>query len=145
VLVALCYAQALFGILPIVRKDPFARLLATGFSGVARQVEGSHPAAVLTTDYETTAWFAFYGHLPVVQLNEEKRWPDAPQPSKGLLREPLIYIAPQGRDRRFFVASHFGIVARVASIDRVGRGRVVEHYDVYRVAGLRGPGLGRMP
>ena len=145
VLLALCYLQAFFGVLPIGRRDPFARLLAVGFSDAARQAEALHPAAVLTTDYETAAWFAFYGQMPVIQLNDENRWLTSPSASKALLSRNLIYIVPQSRDRRAVVASRFNTVTPLGPIDRMSRGQAVERYDVYRVAGLRGGPLGRMP
>jgi len=145
VLLLLCYLQATAGVLPIGRKDPFARLLAAGFADVARRAEASHPAAVLTTDYETAAWFAFYGTAPVVQLNDEQRWLTSPQASASLLDGNLIYIVPQSRDRRALLASRFRAVAQLTPIERVGHGQVIERYDVYRVGGLRGGPFGRMP
>ena len=145
VLLALCYLQALFGALPIGRKDPFARLLAVGFTDATRQAEALHPAAVLTTDYETAAWFAFYGQMQVIQLNDENRWLTSPSASKALLSRNLIYIVPQSRDRRAVVAGRFNTVTPLGPIDRMSRGQAVERYDVYRVAGLRGGPLGRMP
>jgi 4-amino-4-deoxy-L-arabinose transferase-like glycosyltransferase len=144
-LLALCYAQAFFGVLPIGRKDPFARLLASGFVDVARQADSLHPAAILTTDYETTAWLAFYGRGPVIQLNEEGRWPTSQAASGELLGGSLIYIVPQSRDRHDFVRSHFQKVVLAAPIDRQVHGQAIEHYDVYRVEGLRGAPLGRLP
>ena len=144
-LLALCYLQAFFDVLPIGRKDPFARLLGVGISDAARRIEVARPAAVLTTDYETASWFAFYGHLPVVQLNEESRWLTAPQPSVAQLGANLIYIVPRSRDRYAFVATHFENVVPLSPIDRTARGQAIERYDVYRVAGLRGGPLSRMP
>jgi len=144
-LLALCYAQALFAGLPIGRKDPFARLLASGFADVARQTGDLHPAALLTTDYETTAWLAFYGHARVVQVNEEDRWPTSPQATRELLGGTLIYIAPQSRDRQPLISSHFDSVIPAGGIDRMAHGQVIEHYDVYWVTGLRGAALGRVP
>jgi hypothetical protein len=145
VLLAFCYLQALLGVVPIGRKDPFARLLAVGLADTARRAEALHPAAVLTTDYETAAWFSFYGRMPVVQLNDESRWLTSPQASSALLGRNLIYIVPQSRDRRPLVADHFDTITPLGPIDRMGRGQAVERYDVYRVAGLRGAPLGRMP
>ncbi len=141
VLLALCYVQAFFGVLPIGRSDPFARLLGFGISDVAKQIESRHPAAILTTDYETTAWFAFYGKVPVVQVNEPQRWLDAPiaiRPVGGL----LLYIADRSRDRHALLP---GQVASPATVDRTRNGKPVEQYLIYAVSDWRGPTLGRQP
>jgi len=144
-LLGLSYLQAFFGILPVGRSDPFARLLATGFVDVAQQAADRRPAAILTTDYETTAWLAFYGRVPVVQLNEEDRWVTSPAASKNLLDGPLVYVTPAARDRRTLVAGNFHQVVPLRGIDRAAHGQAIEHYDVYRVDGLSGAPLGRMP
>ena len=145
ILLALCYAQVFFGVLPVGRKDPFSRLLASGFDDVVRLAADLHPAAILTTDYETTGWLAFYGRIPVVQLNDEDRWPTSPAASKDLLIGHLIYIVPQSRDRQVLVSDHFRAVVPLGGIDRMAHGQVVEHYDIYRVDRLRGAPLGRSP
>jgi Dolichyl-phosphate-mannose-protein mannosyltransferase len=143
VLLALCYVQASSGVLPIGRSDPFARLLGFGFPDVVRQVDQG--ATILTTDYETTSWFAFYGHQPVVELNEEQRWPDASPADQGVLARPLLYVAEQSRDRHDLVAAHFSHVESMGTLDRRRDGKPVAHYVMYRVSGLMGPALGRMP
>ena len=144
-LLALCYLQAFFGVLPIGRKDPFARLLGVGLADMARQATNLRAGAIVTTDYETTAWLAFYGSMPVIQLNEENRWLTSPRASATLLGGSLIYVVPQSRDRRTYVSARFTAVAPLASIERIGRGQAIERYDVYRVSGLRGAAFGRVP
>ena len=94
VMLLACYAQAFFGVVPLGRKDPVSRLLAFGIPDVVAQVEAMHPAAVLTTDYETTAWFSFYGSVPVVQVNEPERGLGG-----ALGKGPFVYVAEQARDR----------------------------------------------
>ena len=43
--------------------------------------------AILTTDYETTAWLRFtQPGLKVIQVNEPQRYPDAPPPPAALLK-----------------------------------------------------------
>jgi hypothetical protein len=143
VLLGLCYVQAFFGVLPIGRSDPFARLLGYGVGDVARGLENT--PAILTTDYETTSWFAFYGRVPVVQLNEEQRWPDSPQASAALLNGPLLYVTELNRDRHDLLAPHFAHLERAGVIDRSRGNKAVAHYVIYRVSGLSGPAFGRMP
>ena len=74
-LLLLVYAQALTGILPLGKRDPLARLLGRGFRPVADSLPGAvrsgGAGAVLTTDYETTAWLRFYEPgLKVIQAGE---------------------------------------------------------------------------
>lgn len=145
------YAQALFGVVPIGRKDPLARLLAVGLpdvvSGVETLREGTHADALITTDYASTAWFAFYSPAcpPVVQVGEEFRWPDAPVPRAGLFSRPALYVTETRHDRRDLLAAHFSSVKEIARIDRKQKGIPVAHYIVYQIDGLHGVPPGRMP
>ncbi len=149
VLLVACYAQAIFGLMPLGRQDPFARLLGVGFNDIAREIEHDRTAAnavaIVTTDYETTAWFAFYTHLPVIQINDDNRWLSAPRAPVELLRRPLLYVTEQKRDQHGLVATHFGTLSPLPQIAR-DRDRVpIAHYLVYRVSGLNGPPVGRVP
>jgi hypothetical protein len=145
------FAQALLGIVPLGRADPLARLLAVGLEPVAQNVErlasDNDAAAIATTDYASTAWLSFYlpSHPKIVQLNEEQRYQDAPRADAQLLSQPLVYVVETRLDRRAFVAEHFVQVTPIAQIDRLRRGVPIAHYIVYRVNGLRGAPLGRLP
>ena len=143
------YAQALFGVVPMGRKDPLARLLAVGFPEVSAKVEtlrlSTHAGAVLTTDYASTAWFAFYGPGPVVQIGEDYRWSGAPVPAASLFAAPALYVGETRRDRRDLIGAHFSRVEEIARIDRERKGVAIAHYTVYRVSGLKGAPAGRMP
>ena len=144
-LLVLCYVQAFFAVLPMGRSDPFARLLGFGISEVARTVEARGASAILTTDYESTSWLAFYGNLPVVQLNEENRWLIAPSPAPDLLNRPLLYVTNLKRDRHDLVATRFRQVALQGFVDRTRNGTPVERYLIYRVSGSRGRAADRTP
>ncbi len=145
------YAQALLGVVPMGRKDPLARLLAVGVPDVASQVQALRAAtrsgALLTTDYASTAWFAFYAptHPPIIQIGEEYRWSDAPVPQISLFAQSALYVAEQRRDRRDLVAAHFSRVDEIARIDRKREGVPIARYVIYRVSGLKGGPVGRMP
>jgi len=148
-LLVAAYAQALFGVVPMGRKDPLARLLAVGFPEVSAKVEAlrltAHAGAVLTTDYASTAWFAFYGPGPVVQIGEDYRWSGAPVPDASLFAGPVLYVSETRRDRRDLIGAHFAELAEIARIDRERKGVAIAHYVVYRVSGLKGAPIGRMP
>ncbi len=145
------FAQAVLGIVPLGRSDPLARLLAVGFGPVAQNIEqltsNEHAAAIVTTDYASTAWFSFYlpSHPTIVQLNEEQRYQDSTRADARLLSQPLLYVVETRLDRHEFVAEHFARLAQVAHFDRLRRGVPIAHYVVYRVNGLRGAALGRVP
>ena len=123
-LLVICYAQAFVGLVPLGRKDPISRLLAFGVPEAVAQVEAAHPAAILTTDYETTAWFAFYGHVPVVQVTEPQRGLGG-----ALGQGPYVYVAEQGRDRHdlFKSAKPLPPVLRLRGPAQIAR------YDLYAV------------
>jgi len=149
VLLAAAYAQAFFGVVPMGRKDPLARLLAVGFPDVTKKVEAlrlsSHTDVLLTTDYASTAWFAFYGPGPVVQVGEEYRWSNAPVAAASLFARPALYVSEARWDRHDLIAAHFAHVVEIARIDRERKGVVIAHYVVYRVSGLKGAAVGRIP
>jgi hypothetical protein len=147
VLLVACYAQALFGLIPLGRQDPFARLLGVGFGGVTQEIEQERKGAVaiVTTDYATTAWFAYYTHLPVIQLNEDDRWLSALRAPVALLHQPLLYVTEPNRNRRDLVATHFGTVSQPSTLIRARNGVPVGRYMVYQLNGFHGPALGREP
>jgi 4-amino-4-deoxy-L-arabinose transferase-like glycosyltransferase len=145
------YAQALFGLVPLGRSDPLARLLAVGMPDVTKNIEQlaaqDHALAILTTDYASTAWFSFYlpSHPTIVQLNEERRYPDAPRADIDLLSRTLLYVVETRLDRQDVVAAHFSKVTAIARVDRLRRGVAIAHYVIYRVEGFHGAPLGRLP
>jgi len=124
VMLAVCYAQVLFDAVPLGRKDPGSRLLAYGMDDVVRQIELVRPAAVLTTDYATTAWLSFYGHVPVIQVNEPQRGLGGPIPSGR-----LVYVAEQERDRHQLLKS----ATPLPPIVRRRGGVEVARYDCFLV------------
>src|SRR5471030_1606633 len=97
------YVQALFAPLPL-RKDPLARVLGRDFApigAVAGAMVKAHLAdAILTTDYETTAWLRFtQPGVKVIQINETQRYDGAPVPAPALLNGRLMYLAEFRRDQ----------------------------------------------
>jgi 4-amino-4-deoxy-L-arabinose transferase-like glycosyltransferase len=148
-MLALVYAQALFGILPLGRGDPLTRLLGGGIPAVAQQLQAlqasSGASAILTSDYETTAWLRFYSPLRVIQANESFRYPDATLPSQALLNGPLLYLAEQRVDQSKKLAGHFAALKPLGEIDRKRGDLIIARYNVYRADGLRGAPFGKMP
>jgi 4-amino-4-deoxy-L-arabinose transferase-like glycosyltransferase len=105
------YAQALFQPLHL-RKDPLARILGRHFAPVgevaAAMVRARLADAILTSDYETTAWLRWsHPDLKVVQVNEQQRYPQAPPAPAALLSGRLIYLAELRRDQHPLVQRDF--------------------------------------
>ena len=145
-MVALIYAQALWGIVPRVR-DPVSRLLAVGMDRVADDIESlraqNHANGVLTTSYALTGWLSFYlpTHPPVVQLNERTRYLNEPPPPSGLFDGPLLYVTEMRNDQASLLSARFATVMPLAHIARYRNGATIDEYAVYRVEGPKGEPL----
>jgi 4-amino-4-deoxy-L-arabinose transferase-like glycosyltransferase len=152
------YAQALLAPLPL-RKDPVARLLGREFApagSVAAALVQAHLAdAVLTTDYETTAWLRFtQPGLKVIQITEPQRFADAASPPPALLRGRLVYLTELRRDQHHLVQRDFaymGFPTQLQSRFGYYMGHTVELqapvslYMIYPVARPKSAQIGKMP
>ena len=138
------YVQALF--MPLhLAKDPLARILGRDFMPVgeiAGVIVRSHLAdAVLTTDYETTAWLRWdQPGLKVVQVNEPQRYPDAPTAPAALLKGRLLYIAELRRDQHQLVQQSFAYTGFPTQL-QTGAGL----YMLYPVGNPKKSQIGKMP
>ena len=144
------YTQALTGIIPLGARDPLARLLGAGFrpvaDGVVSAARGTGAAAILTTDYESTAWLRFYEPgLKVVQLGEVYRYPNAPMPGADLTAKPLLYFVEKRRDQAGAVRKYFSSVSLATELAISRDGQELSRYEVYLVDMPKGPIPGRMP
>ena len=144
ILLAAVYLQAQFGLVPL-KKDPVARLLGREFAPIGEVVAAlvkTHLAeAVLTTDYETTAWLRFnQPAIPVVQVNEPQRYPQAPAAQAGLLRRPLIYLTELRRDQHPLLQKQFGYMGFPTQLQTPS-----SLYMVYPVGRPKSSPIGKMP
>ena len=116
-------------------------------SDVDATVSDIHAAALVTTDYESTAWLSFYlpNHPPVIQANQPQRYPDTPVPGARLLSQPLLYVVEPRLDKHAELAAYFSSVQEVAHFDRLRHGVPIAHYVLYRLEGWHGQAFGRMP
>lgn len=146
----LTYAQALTGFIPLGARDPLARLTGAGFPPVAGSLVGAakiaHAGAILTTDYETTAWLRFYEPgLKVVQLGEVNRYPAAPMPDAALMKGPLLYFVEHKRDQSAEVRKYYSSVLLATQL-RIGKANSeIARYEIYLVDAQKRPAPGRMP
>ena len=142
VMLALIYAQALWGVVPRVR-DPVSRLLAIGMNRVVDDIESlrarTGAGAVLTTSYALTGWLSFYmpTHPPIIQVNERFRYVNEPPPSPSVFTGPLLYVTEMRNDQASLLTTRFAQVTPLAHIARYRNGATIDEYVVYRVEGPR--------
>ena len=144
ILLAAVYLQAQYAFLPL-KKDPLARILGREFAPVsdvvAALVKAHLAEAVLTTDYETTAWLRFnQPEIKVVQVNEPQRYPWAPAADDKLLQRPLIYLAEFRRDQHPVIQKLFGYAGFPTQLQAPS-----SLYMVYPVGRPKSSPLGKMP
>ncbi len=146
VMTLLIYAQAVWGIVPIVR-EPISRMLAVGIERVASDIEvlraQNNANAILTTSYELRGWLSFYlpTRPPVIQVNERYRWLNEPAPDARLFQGPLLYVTQIRNDQSALLAKRFREVTPLAHIGRYRNGATLDEYMVYRLDGLVGDPL----
>lgn len=143
-LLLLTYAQALFGILPL-KKDPLARILGRDFAAIGEVIGALSKArvadAILTTDYQTTAWLRFaQAGVKVIQVNEPQRYPDAPAADARLLQGRLWYLAELRRDQHRILRRFFGYTGFPTQLQAPGT-----VYVLYPVGRPRSSQIGKMP
>jgi 4-amino-4-deoxy-L-arabinose transferase-like glycosyltransferase len=142
-LLAVCL-QARFALVPL-KRDPLARILGRDFAPigeVAATLVKAHLAdAILTTDYETTAWLRFtQPDIKVVQLNETQRYSDAPAADARLLSRSLIYLTEFRRDQHPLVQKFFAYTGFPTQLQAPS-----SLYMVYPVGRPKSSPIGKMP
>jgi 4-amino-4-deoxy-L-arabinose transferase-like glycosyltransferase len=146
VVIALIYAQGLWGVIPRLR-DPVSRLLAVGMGRVVDDIESlrahSQAGAIVTTSYALTGWLTFYmpTHPPVIQLNERFRYINEPPPDAKLFAGPLLYVTEARNDQSALLAARFAEVKPLAQIARYRNGATIDEYRIYSVKGAKGEPL----
>ncbi|MEY4964837.1 MAG: hypothetical protein RL274_420 [Pseudomonadota bacterium] len=128
-----------------LKKDPLARILGRDFAPIGDVIGALSKArvadAILTTDYQTTAWLRFtQPGVKVIQVNEPHRYPAAPAADARLLQGKLWYLAELRRDQHRLVQQSFGYVGYPTQLQ--GRGVL---YMLYPMARPKSSQIGRMP
>lgn len=137
--------------IPLGRRDIFAQQVSPGRRQVVPQVEALRQqigaAIVITTDYRTTGWLAFYlpSRPPVIEIAERIRWANAPEPSASSFAGPLLYVMDTRRDDTPIVRRLYAEVEEIARLTRREYGVDLDTYVVYRVARPKGDPLDRGP
>ncbi|MEY4708778.1 MAG: hypothetical protein RJB58_2501 [Pseudomonadota bacterium] len=128
-----------------LNNDPLARLLGRNFAPIGDVVGAISKArladAILTTDYQTTAWLRFnQPQVKVIQVTETQRYPQAPAADAKLLQGRLFYLAELRRDRHREVRSSFDYTGFPTQLQ--GPGTL---YVLYPVGKPRSSKIGKMP
>ncbi|HEU0095292.1 MAG TPA: glycosyltransferase family 39 protein [Rhizomicrobium sp.] len=144
ILLLLVYVQAQLAPIPL-KKDPLARVLGRNFqpvSDVAAAMQKAHLAdAILTTDYETTAWLRWsQPGLKVIQVNEPQRYPDALPAPAALLKGRLLYLVELRRDQHPLVQRSFAYTGFPTQLQAPGA-----TYMLYPVGRPKSSVIGKMP
>jgi 4-amino-4-deoxy-L-arabinose transferase-like glycosyltransferase len=120
----LLYLQAIFGLVPLGEADPTARQLGAGWTVLGAEIDQLRKRTgapmVLTKDYGTAGWLAFYlpSRPPVEQIYERVRWINEPAPDPALFRGPMLFVL--GRGANIGLRAH-KTVERLATLTRVRR------------------------
>ncbi len=143
----LAYVQAATGLIPL-KGDPLARLLGVGMRDTAQKAaavmreKGAH--AILTTDYETTAWLRFYNPaLPVVAARQPNRYLDAR--AVRLDAGPWLYLADSTRGVDLALTGNFRSVLRLSELAREHNGKVIARYTAILLDAPQSPVQGKSP
>ena len=128
-----------------LNSDPLARILGRSFAPVGDVVGAISKTgladAILTTDYQTTAWLRFtQPDVKVIQVTEPQRYPDAPAADAKLLQGRLFYLVELRRDRLRELRASFAYTGFPTQLQGPG-----VLYLLYPVAKPRGSLIGKMP
>jgi hypothetical protein len=143
----LAYLQAALGLIPL-KHDPLARLLGVDMKEVANKVVAAARTtgadAVLTSDYETTAWLRFYAPaLPLIAVNQPDRYLDAS--SAMLAGGSYLYLGDVTRKDADAVTGQFLYADKFGEIARARQGNRIATYDLWRLDMPKRPIQGKMP
>ena len=143
----LAYLQAATGLIPL-KRDPLARLLGVGMRQTAEKagdlMREKGAQAVLTTDYETTAWLRFYNSsLPVVAVNQPNRYLDSV--SVLVAQGSFLYLADGTRGADAELIGSFEANPQILELQRERNGRIVAGYKAILLNAPRHPISGKSP
>ena len=131
------------GWLTAYRKEQGAHIFAVGFRLVAENVENVRKQVeancILTSDFGTTAWFAFY--LPntcVAQRDERIRWADTLEPSAFQLRGKLLFVGTDLPIQNFHLNASFNTVELLAPLERKRGPTPIQTYSIVLLDGAKG-------
>ena len=151
IILAISYAQAWFGVFPLGRSDPIARMIGVGLRPVVAEIAAyatdTRARAIVTTNYPTTAWLRFYERprLPIIQIADDDRFLSSPPATRDELQGNLLYVTQHSRRELPIVRRYFSTAVFCGGVVRSRNGQPIDEFAIYSVRGLRGPAAGRLP
>lgn len=118
-----------------VSKDPSNQM--RGWQQLAVDIERVRAATgtcwVATSSYATTGQLAYAlrDKMPVVQLDERRRYLHLPTVDEAVLTCPALYVELQRRSSVSLLHERFQSVSLIEILARAHRGTVIAHYPVY--------------
>lgn len=142
-LFAIVFVQIDTGWFSASRKDPLAHVFAVGFSGAAAEIDRVRSEldvrCVLTSDFGTTSWLAFYRPgLCIVPGNERDRWRAVITPDRDALSGKLLFVAADLPAVNYELAKHFEIIQPLQRLTRNRAGTVIQSYELVLLDRPRG-------
>ena len=137
IVMALAFAQATTGLVPLGAADPTARL--EGYRDLARDLDvearAGKVAYVLTQGYALTSLMTVYGdpEIAVVQPEQRIRWIFEPTPLETLFAEPGLALGETGRRFDLILGMRFRSVEPAGVLERRRAGVLLGTYELYRV------------
>jgi len=144
---ALIYLQAVFGLAALGPMDPTAHTLGAGWRQLGVEMDDVRrrlgAPVVLTLDYGTASWLAFYmpSHPPVEQINGRMRYVNAPEPDPALFRGTIMYVCMVECADIPALRHRFDIVEQAAALTRTRHGVDLQDYRIYSLRDPIGPPL----
>jgi len=150
-ILGVAYMQAWFGIIPIGRSDPIARMVGVGVPSVAEAIAAeaydTGARAIVTTNYPVTSWLRFYGRsrLPVIQIGDDVRFLSSPCAARDLLGGDLLYVTDHAEKELPVAQKHFSRTIWLGKVARSRNGTVIDKFDTFKIGSFHGAAVGRTP
>ena len=143
VLFAVVFVQINTGWFSASRKDPLAHLMAVGFRDTAADIDRIRSeigaGCVITSDFGTTSWLAFYRPgLCIAPGNQRRRWDGVLTPDRDALRGRLLFVATDLPAENYELANHFDVIRPLQRLTRVRAGTPIQSYELVLVESPKG-------
>lgn len=142
-LFAAVFVQIDTGWLSGARKDPLAHMVAVGFRDTAAEIDRVRndigAGCVLTSDFGTTSWLAFYRPgLCIVPGNQRRRWDGVLTPGRDALRGRFLFVATDLPAGNYELANHFDVIRPLQRLTRTRAGTPIQSYELVLLESPKG-------
>jgi 4-amino-4-deoxy-L-arabinose transferase-like glycosyltransferase len=125
------------------RKDPLAHVMAVGFRDTAADIDRIRgeigASCVITSDFGTTSWLAFYRPgLCIVPGNQKRRWDGLLAHDRDALKGRFLFVATDLPAENYELANHFDVIRPLQRLTRVRAGTTIQSYELVLVESPKG-------